>query len=68
MPILATRVGHFPETIKNGYNGYLARDRDIYDMLKVMELSIDEPIDRNNVAESSKKMSWENYCDVILKS
>jgi glycosyltransferase involved in cell wall biosynthesis len=22
MPILATRVGHFPETIKDGYNGY----------------------------------------------
>lgn len=68
MPILATRVGHFPETIKNGYNGYLAHDRDIDDMVKVMELSISEPIDRNNVVESTKKMSWENYTNVILKS
>jgi glycosyltransferase involved in cell wall biosynthesis len=66
MPILATRVGHFPETIKNAYNGYLANDRDIGDMAKVMELSIKEPIDRNNVAESSKKMSWKRYTEVIL--
>ena len=68
MPILATRVGHFPETIKNGFNGYLAEDRNVDDMVKVMELSINEPIDRNNVAESTKKMSWENYTSVILNS
>lgn len=68
MPILATRVGHFPETIKNGYNGYLANDQDIADMLKVMKLSIDKPIDRKNVAESTEKMSWENYAKVILNS
>jgi glycosyltransferase involved in cell wall biosynthesis len=68
MPILASRVGHFPETIKHGYNGYIANANDIKDMANVMELSINEPIDRNNVSESSKKMSWENYTKVILKT
>jgi len=66
MPILATKVGHFPETIKDGYNGYLAEDRDIEDMGRVMELSIENPIDRNNVAEVTKELSWENYAKVIL--
>jgi glycosyltransferase involved in cell wall biosynthesis len=28
LPILATRVGHFPETIRHGYNGYLAEPDD----------------------------------------
>jgi glycosyltransferase involved in cell wall biosynthesis len=68
MPILATRVGHFPETIKHGYNGYLASDGNIKEMASIMELSINEPIDRSNVAESSSKMSWENYTKVILNN
>lgn len=68
MPILATRVGHFPETIKNGFNGYLANNQDIEDMVRVMELSIEEPIDRANVAASTEKMSWNNYAKVILHS
>lgn len=66
MPILATKVGHFPETIKDGYNGYLAADRDIDDMARIMDLSIEKPIDRNNVAEVTKELSWENYAKVIL--
>lgn len=68
MPILASKVGHFPETIKTGYNGYLADDQDIEDMVRTMELSIEKPIERKNVAESTKLMSWKNYTDVILKS
>ncbi|MFT5511609.1 MAG: glycosyltransferase involved in cell wall biosynthesis, partial [Bacteroidia bacterium] len=35
LPILATKVGHFPETIKEGYNGYLAEDQDIISMSNV---------------------------------
>jgi len=66
MPILATKVGHFPETIKDGYNGYLAKDRDIEDMARVMNLSIEKPIDRNHVKEATAKLSWENYTAVIL--
>ena len=66
MPILATKVGHFSETIKDGYNGYLAEDKDIEDMARIMDLSIEKPIDRNNVAEVTKELSWENYTKVIL--
>jgi glycosyltransferase involved in cell wall biosynthesis len=67
MPLVATNVGHFPETIKNGYNGYLAEPDNVDDMARVMLLSIDAPIDRGNVSEATKSMSWDNYAKAILK-
>jgi glycosyltransferase involved in cell wall biosynthesis len=66
LPVLATRVGHFPETIKDGYNGYLAEPENIQSMAAAMIKSIEQPINRENVAASSKDMSWENYAKAIL--
>ncbi len=66
LPVLATTVGHFPETIVDGFNGYLAEDRNIQSMADVMLKSIDKPIDRHNVAKSAEKLSWENYAKAIL--
>ncbi len=66
LPVLATKVGHFPETIKDGFNGYLAEDRDVDDMAAQMERMIDNPVPRENIAEAAKKMSWENYAKAIL--
>ncbi len=67
MPILATNVGHFPETVKEGYNGYMANDNDIQSMTQAMLKAIKTPIDRNNVAATSKNMSWDNYATEILR-
>lgn len=67
MPMLATDVGHFPETVKDGYNGYLAKDRDIDSMAAAMIKSIEHPINRQHVAETSREMSWENYALDILR-
>lgn len=66
MPVLATRVGHFPETVRDGYNGYLAEPGDHDSMAKVMIKSIENPIPRENVAETSREMSWHNYATAIL--
>jgi len=66
LPVLATKVGHFPETIVDGYNGYLAEDRNIQSMAEVMLKSIEKPIERQNVAHSAEKLSWENYAKAIL--
>lgn len=66
MPVLATRVGHFPETIKDGYNGYMAEPEDIQSMADTMERFLDKPIPREHVAETAKEMSWENYALAIL--
>lgn len=65
MPGLATRVGHFPETIQDGYNGYLAEPENIQDMAKVMLKAIEFPIDRKNVAETASHLSWERYAKTI---
>lgn len=66
LPILATAVGHFPETIQDGYNGYLAEPENIESMAGVLEKMIKHPIDRKNVKESTQMMSWENYARAIL--
>lgn len=67
MPMLATRVGHFTETIKDGYNGYLAEPDNIESMTEVMRKAIEHPIPSENVAETSKDMSWDNYAKEILR-
>lgn len=67
LPILATRVGHFPETIKDGFNGYLANAGDVDDMARQMERFLDHPLPGKNVEESTRDMSWENYAKAILK-
>ena len=56
----------FPETIKDGFNGYLAEPENIEDMARVMLRSLDEPISRENVAEATKSMSWVNYAKAIM--
>lgn len=66
LPILATRVGHFPETITNGFNGYLAEPNDIQSMAAQMLKFLEHPLPAENVAESAKSMSWENYVEAIL--
>jgi glycosyltransferase involved in cell wall biosynthesis len=66
MPLLATRVGHFPETVKDGYNGYLAEPGNIDSMAETMIKAIDKPIPREHVAETSQEMSWKNYANAIL--
>lgn len=67
LPSIATRVGHFPETIKHGYNGYLAEPENIESMYEVMKLFLEKPIPREHVAEQAVNMSWENYARTILK-
>jgi glycosyltransferase involved in cell wall biosynthesis len=68
LPILATRVGHFPETIIDGYNGYLADPDKIESMAEVMIKSIEKPIPGENVAKTSASMSWVNYAKTIIES
>jgi glycosyltransferase involved in cell wall biosynthesis len=67
LPILATNVGHFPETITDGYNGYLAEDRNIDSMAEQMLKFIEHPLPSENVRKSAENMSWENYVKAILK-
>lgn len=66
LPILATRVGHFPETIQDGYNGYLAEET-IESMAETMQRFIDHPIPNANVNQFKEKLSWRAYAQAILK-
>ncbi|MFZ1331336.1 MAG: glycosyltransferase [Flavobacteriales bacterium] len=66
LPAVATRVGHFPETIKDGFNGYMAEPKNITDMVRAMNAMIEKPIPRENVVEATKEMSWANYAKAVL--
>ncbi len=66
LPVIATSVGHFPETIEDGYNGYLCKPDNIRDMADKMELSLNQPINRDNITEKTKEFSWDNYAKAIL--
>ena len=66
LPILATRVGHFPETITDGYNGYLAEAENVESMARQMERFIENPLPPENVVNATHTMSWENYALAVL--
>ena len=66
LPILATGVGHFPETVKHGFNGYLAEAGNIDSMAGMMLKYIDAPLPAGNVEIASKDMSWKNYAQAVL--
>ena len=66
LPSIATKVGHFPETIKHGYNGYLAEPDNTESMHEMMKEFLSNPIPRERVEEQAKHMSWENYAKAIL--
>ena len=66
LPILATKVGHFPETIQDGFNGYLAEDQDIDSMAEQMLRFIEHPLPGENVKAATEKLSWANYAKAIL--
>jgi glycosyltransferase involved in cell wall biosynthesis len=67
LPVLATRVGHFPETVQDGFNGYLAEKGNVESMADAMLKFLEHPIPRENVAASTKQMRWENYARAIMR-
>ncbi len=68
LPILATDVGHFPETISDGENGYLAERDNVDSMAAAMIRMLDFPVSRENVQEVSQSLSWKAYASAILNA
>ena len=66
LPILATKVGPFPNSIKHGFNGYLVEPNNIDSMAETMLYYIDNPLPGENVKTMSQHMSWINYVKTIL--
>ncbi len=65
-PILATPVGHFPETIKAGKNGYLAKANSVDAMVDSMRKCLENTISGEKVDEFAKELSWERYARAVL--
>jgi glycosyltransferase involved in cell wall biosynthesis len=65
IPILATALGHFPETIVPGWNGYLAEPGNIPDMAQQILRLLAEPIPAENVRANALRFSWDNYAAAL---
>ena len=66
LPILATKVGHFTETVQEGVNGYLAEPEDVLSMAQTMLKLLEHPIPCKKVKEAAKQLSWQRYAEAIL--
>lgn len=66
LPILTSNVGHFPETIKDGENGYMTKANTIEAMADTMKRFLNEPIPPENVSKSKEGFSWKTYAMAIL--
>lgn len=66
LPILTSNVGHFPETIKEGENGYMISDYSVEAMADTMLKFLDKPIPRGNVARFKSNLSWHTYAATVL--
>ena len=67
IPIVATRVGHFPESVNEGVTGYLANVDDVDSMTEAMLNIIEQPIPPENIEKAYHSMSWENYVRSVRK-
>ncbi|MFA8298605.1 MAG: glycosyltransferase [Hyphomicrobiales bacterium] len=66
MPLLVSEIEHLEEMVEDGFNGYVANPKDIEDMVNVLEKSIEQPINKDNVQIVKDRLSWENYANSIL--
>ncbi len=66
LPILATRVGHFPETVVEGQTGYLATPADLTSMAQALEQLITHPLAPEAIGQVAQARSWQRYAEVVL--
>ncbi|MDR3094705.1 MAG: glycosyltransferase [Bacteroidales bacterium] len=67
VPILATHMGHFPETVKEGVTGYLAKPNNLTSMVEAMQNVIEQPISPEDIEDLSKSRNWTNYASTICE-
>lgn len=68
LPILSSNVGHFPETIKDGENGYMTKENTVEAMADTMRRFLSDPIPPENVAEFKDEFSWKTYASAVLNN
>lgn len=67
LPILATPVGHFPETIQSGQNGYISKTNTIEDLAETMLKFLKYPISSRQVEHFKTDLTWAKYTSAIMK-
>ncbi len=68
LPMLATRVGHFEETIRDGDNGYLAPSFAPAHLADTLLRAIAAPIPAERMRAYGLQLTWRRYAQAILDS
>ncbi len=66
LPSIATKVGHFSESIIDGETGYLAEPDNIDSMYLAMKKFLENPVPKEKIAEAAKYLSWKIYANAVL--
>lgn len=66
LPMLATRVGHFEETIRDGDNGYLSPSFDPTDLAATMQRALDTPIPAKRMRAYGAQLTWDRYARAVV--
>lgn len=67
LPVLTTQVGHFPETIEAGKNGYMVKANTVEAMAETMLHFLENPVPQESIARYKSRLSWENYAAALLE-
>lgn len=62
VPIVATRVGGVPETVKDGVNGFLVPPKDFHALAQRTLQLIENPSLAKRMGEAGKKMVYPEFC------
>lgn len=70
-PVVASRIGNYPELVKDGYNGFLFEQGNIDELKKILENIIENPKQleelSRNAFESVKKYSMDKHIEKLIE-
>lgn len=68
LPVILTDVGGLKDVVKDGYSGYLAKQKDTNDIAnKIIKFFKCDEVNSRNVSIYKSNFSWETYINNILK-
>ena len=61
LPIISTRVGGIPEICRDGINGFLVEEKDIYAMAEKLVLLAKSPDLRSELGKKSREIAVQDF-------
>lgn len=66
VPVISTRTGGIPDVVEDGVSGYLVEPNDEQALAEGILKYANHAIDSSSVKAFAKKLSWDNYLNLLL--